>query len=387
MDYIDEIINIINMRLGSIMQTRKDILYHFRQLSNCKKVCLFGAGHAGKSLYFTLKEQNINVEMFCDNDRIKWGKIIIDSKRCISHDELDKIKDNVICIISTGPHFYSEIYRQLSEGGFKYIFGRELFISQTVHPEISSFNVVSVSKKILKAARLLYDEQSLRILYYKLKSLTADFNEWRSFSFNDILDRNIYFIENGRYLKDNFTIVDCGAYNGDTLLYLIDTLEYVNFKRYICYEMDPENYHMLQYCINKLPEHLRRKIIAYNLGVGKNEGTVKYGGNLLGCSIGPDGEKTADIVKIDEHLSGMDIDFIKMDIEGSEMDALIGAERTLAECRPVCAVSIYHKFEDLWEIPLFFEKVMPKSRFILRHHNNCYYDTVFYAIPEERILE
>ncbi len=385
MDYIDEIKKIITTRLGSITKNREAILDHFRQLSTCKEICLFGAGQAGKSLYFTLKEQNIKVESFCDNDRNKWGKIVVDSKPCISYNELLKYKDNVICVISTGPGYGSEIYKQLSKSGFKNIYGREIFISQTVHPDIVLYDSDETSQRLLRITRLLNDEYSLKVLFYKLKSLTAELNEWMNFSFNDILDRNIYFIENGRYLKDNCTIIDCGAYNGDTLLNLIDTLKYVNFQNYICYEMDPENFGLLQNFIDRLPDPLRQKVTAYNLGIGKSTSSVKYRGNLLDCFIDPNGEKNADVIKIDDHLKGIDVDFIKMDIEGSEMDALIGAEKTLTECRPVCAISIYHKFEDLWEIPLFFEKVIPDSRFILRHHNNCYYDTVFYAIPEERI--
>jgi len=171
------------------------------------------------------------------------------------------------------------------------------------------------------------------------------------------------------------------------MMYLVDTLKYVDFERYIAYEMDFDNFSKLHNRIGKLPDYLSHKITAYGLGVGKKSCRIRYSGDLSECYVSANGDRTAEIVPIDEHLYGMDIDFIKMDIEGSEMDALIGAEKTIERCRPMCAISIYHKFSDLWEIPLFFNKAMPEAKFILRHHNNCYYDTVFYAIPEERIKE
>lgn len=190
MVYIDEIKKIINMRLGSISQNRKTILDYFRELSHYKKICLFGAGQAGKAFYYVLKEQDIEVKMFCDNDRNKWGKVIIDYKQCVSYEELEKCKDNVVCIISTGPDYSDEINKQLLKSGFKYIYGRELLISQTVHMDINDAG--HVKEKLLQATRLFNDEYSLKVLYYKLKSFTADLNEWSDFSFHDILDRNSY---------------------------------------------------------------------------------------------------------------------------------------------------------------------------------------------------
>jgi hypothetical protein len=49
------------------------------------------------------------------------------------------------------------------------------------------------------------------------------------------------------------------------------------------------------------------------------------------------------------------VDFIKMDIEGSELQALSGASQTLARFTPKLAIASYHKAEDPSRIPKLVE--------------------------------
>ena len=70
-----------------------------------------------------------------------------------------------------------------------------------------------------------------------------------------------------------------------------------------------------------------------------------------------------------------------MDIEGAEMDALKGAEQTSREQRPGLAICVYHRPEDLWNIPLYLHEICPDYRFYLRHHASCYVaETVCYGV-------
>jgi hypothetical protein len=71
-----------------------------------------------------------------------------------------------------------------------------------------------------------------------------------------------------------------------------------------------------------------------------------------------------------------------MDIEGSEIEALKGAAYTIKTKKPRIAVSVYHKPEDIINIPLFLQELMPEYKFYLRH--DCLVnltETVLYAIP------
>ena len=77
------------------------------------------------------------------------------------------------------------------------------------------------------------------------------------------------------------------------------------------------------------------------------------------------------------------IDFIKLDIEGAEPEALKGAMRTIIDCRPQLAVSIYHKKTHLFEIPIFIKKHFPFYTLRIGHYSNFWVDTILYAIPDQ----
>lgn len=71
--------------------------------------------------------------------------------------------------------------------------------------------------------------------------------------------------------------------------------------------------------------------------------------------------------------------FIKMDIEGAEMEALEGAKRRIMNGTPKLAICVYHKAEDIWKIPLWIHQLVPDYKLYLRHHNDDYEETVIYA--------
>lgn len=71
-----------------------------------------------------------------------------------------------------------------------------------------------------------------------------------------------------------------------------------------------------------------------------------------------------------------------MDIEGAECDALSGARRIITADLPGLALSIYHRPEHLWQIPLLVEDIAPgKYDFYIRSHAMSTFDTVLYCVP------
>ena len=84
------------------------------------------------------------------------------------------------------------------------------------------------------------------------------------------------------------------------------------------------------------------------------------------------------IVKEDEIIT-----FIKADIEGAELEMLKGAAKTIKRCKPKLAICIYHKPEDLTEIPLYIKKLASEYKLYVRLYGNDFTETVLYAIPPE----
>ncbi len=74
------------------------------------------------------------------------------------------------------------------------------------------------------------------------------------------------------------------------------------------------------------------------------------------------------------------VTFIKMDVEGAELESLKGAQNTIRKDKPKLAICIYHKPEDMTEIPLYIKSLVPEYKFYVRHHSNYIYETVLYAI-------
>jgi len=78
--------------------------------------------------------------------------------------------------------------------------------------------------------------------------------------------------------------------------------------------------------------------------------------------------------------------YIKMDIEGAEMDALTGASRIIRDSSPVLAICVYHRIDHLWKLPLLLRSLSDKYTFFLRPHADACWDLVCYAVPLERLV-
>lgn len=92
-----------------------------------------------------------------------------------------------------------------------------------------------------------------------------------------------------------------------------------------------------------------------------------------------------------EHVQGLSLDqilqeekvtFIKLDIEGAELKALQGMKNIIIKYRPLLAVCIYHKAEDIVEIPGYIKTLVPDYKFYIRSYHMDYTEHVLYAIIE-----
>ena len=86
-------------------------------------------------------------------------------------------------------------------------------------------------------------------------------------------------------------------------------------------------------------------------------------------------------VTLDDYLGDKPVTYIKMDVEGAELEVIKGAKNIIMRQHPRLAVSIYHKIEDIWEIPALILEYYPGYQLYLRHYSFSHYDTVLYAIP------
>lgn len=112
--------------------------------------------------------------------------------------------------------------------------------------------------------------------------------------------------------------------------------------------------------------------------LSREKGTISFSNEGSGVSkIDENGTLTIDADCIDNRCP--DATFIKMDIEGAEIDALYGAKETILRNRPKLAICIYHSNEHLYEIPLLIHELVPEYKLSIRHHSYGESESVVYA--------
>lgn len=83
---------------------------------------------------------------------------------------------------------------------------------------------------------------------------------------------------------------------------------------------------------------------------------------------------------IDNYFETYDCDYIKMDIEGAEYKALLGAENIIKNSNTELAISLYHRQEDLIDIPILLKNFKPDYRFYLRLYSKFPMEMCLYAL-------
>lgn len=112
--------------------------------------------------------------------------------------------------------------------------------------------------------------------------------------------------------------------------------------------------------------------------------TPYAGSNLIDENRNADKEKdNIEIVKgltLDQTLRGEKVTFIKLDIEGSELKALHGMAETIKKYKPILAISIYHKPEDIIQIPEYIKSLSAEYNFFLRAYHMDHTEHILYAV-------
>lgn len=231
---------------------------------------------------------------------------------------------------------------------------------------------ISAHTKSIAAARaLLADDLSRKVydavlsFYYTgdialLDTITTGKDE----AFNNLLR-----------LGDNEVYVDLGAYNGDTI---DEFLHYTNksYRKIVALEPNAKNFAKLEaHCAGMTNVEL------WQLGAW-NENTTLFFNNKAGrnSAISESGIKTK-VAAVDNILCGTSATYIKADVEGADREALLGMEHTIGRCKPKLNFAAYHRFEDIFRLPLLIKQLNPEYKIYLRHHPYIpAWDTNLYCI-------
>ncbi len=167
--------------------------------------------------------------------------------------------------------------------------------------------------------------------------------------------------------------LDGGAYDGCTLKQAASVL---SLTRAYAFEPDLTNYALL----TSEATALGVPLISYPCGLSDVTAWLTFTSDKGEASaISPTGNTHILCVRIDDCLIGEPVDYLKLDIEGHEVAALAGARQVIARNRPILAIAAYHRWDDLWRIPLFLRALVPDYRIFYRLHGHNTFESVFYA--------
>lgn len=276
------------------------------------------------------------------------------------------------------------VMEQLKQRGIEYIHISELHFSYYEKGTDATW-LTDSKAKIENALALLEDDKSREIftkVFCNKIYLSHVQHEYRSFH-----DGGEYF-ENGLWsLSENECFLDGGAYIGDTIDDFIGKTNH-KFEKIYSFEYEKENYDVLQRRVRESYSAEMNKIELYNVGIWDKEdkGYCAYFGESDGTQIVSDASvaqnaQQCHLDALDHILGGNRISILKLDIEGAEINGLNGARNILAEQKPKLAICLYHRPEDLWEIPLLIHEINPAYKMIVKHHSMANFtDTVLYAV-------
>ena len=189
-----------------------------------------------------------------------------------------------------------------------------------------------------------------------------------------ISDHNQYFEQEIVSVEEKEIFVDCGFFHGETSKSFAEWCNN-NYETIIAFEPSKSNYnYLIQNNILKNIEKL--ELYNYAAWNEKTNMLLWVEGRSDSCRVSEKGTELIECDTIDNVLNGRKATFIKMDVEGSELNALMGAENTIKKYAPKLAISIYHKPEDIVDIQYYISTIYPKYKFYIRHYTNYCNETV-----------
>lgn len=287
------------------------------------KVIIYGAGSGGKLIKRYLDENDISIIAYCDLDVKKQNSSLNDIS-IISPEMLVKnYSDEYVLVCVFNPYINGKILENLKHIGIE-------------------------EEKILLATDFFGKQ------YF---DATLPLNN----------DNNGIFIDAGCY--DLGTALEFRKWN-------------MNHQSKI-YSFEPDEKSYLK-CKDTLKEIGDDNIQIFPFGVWAEEGKLEFeiGNNGITHISNNENTVSVDVVAIDNVIKDEYCSFVKMDVEGAELQALKGLKNTIIRDHPTLAISIYHKDEDILEIPHYILSLFKDYKFYIRHYSTTISETILYAVVE-----
>lgn len=350
---------------------------------NLPQTIIYGAGNLGKEVYKTLKNHGIPITCFFDRTASagdSWSNVPIFRIEDSIIEPSERRKVVVIIAIHNWSAEIPPIIEKLNAFGFTRImtlvelydhFGKEL--GQRYW--LTSRSYYGTIESEVSAGLSIWADNESRAIYEAMLNfrLTGDYK-----SLPPPETQHQYFPLDIPQWNTPLRFVDCGAFNGDTLGYILSNN--IAVEAVAAFEPDRENFRQLA---KSIMHGNWTNVALWPCAVYSETTQLRFQSeNGMASSLRHEGESLVQCVSLDEAIPVFKPSLIKMDIEGAEIDALLGARQVIEKYRPGLAICVYHHPAHLWQIPLLIQKWECGYRFYLRSHAFNGFELVMYAVAD-----
>jgi len=340
-----------------------DLEKKIKSINKNKEIAIFGTGSFARNVYKVLNEEDFKIINFFDNNEKLQGNKLFDIE--ILSPSLIK-KEVPLIIAST---WANEICKQLENKDINLFMLDPWF--ETFNLKIETHDIKLINNLYNKLSDNLSKEVLISILEYRLNGTQLLKSNYEQYFHPKVKP------------EDNDILIDGGSYNGDTIRSL--NSKDINLEVH-CFEPDVKNYNLLV----EESKKSRFTVKTNKLGLWDKEETLKFLSTEMtvgyGCKIEEEGDISIETTSIDSYCKSVGIKptYIKLDVEGAEREVIMGSVKTIKEYKPKLAISLYHKYTDLWELPFLIEEIESSYEFYLGHHRDNWFETILYALPKNK---
>ncbi|MFA1647142.1 MAG: FkbM family methyltransferase, partial [Enterobacteriaceae bacterium] len=343
----------MNAVLDMLSETRNHFIDTMAQMqTNGHPIVLCGAGYVAQITWDFMQRQGMSVDYVAISDAWLKPGDEFNGHRIVSVESLTAQASKYNYIIAM--QFIDEPLRvQLERTAGEILFYDPTFVGINAGEHFTTAWCETHQERLNEFYANLADEASkTTLIAYLNQRISA-----REIYYHSVYHPEHYFPRELIRFGADEIFVDGGAYNGDSIAAFVSALEQQNVApaaKIFAFEPDKMTFALLEQNTANLPQ-----CVCINAGIWNTNTTLRFNAGLaLSSAItdAPDGDEIA-LNSIDNVVAGEKVTFIKMDIEGSELEALKGAQATIAEHYPILAISLYHKPADLITIPQFIHQI------------------------------
>lgn len=344
-------------------EIKKDLWQYLSEAE--KPIVMYGMGNGADKILAVCETKGIEIKDFFASDGFVRGHFF-HGKKVLSYSETKEKygEGNFIVLLSFASSLTDVIDNIKRIAGETELYAPDVPVCGSDLFDMDYF--VSHETEIAEVRSLLADDRSVKVFDNVIKyKLTGKIDYL--FDSDSKVDETFNEILNAKEFK---CTADLGAYNGDTARQLAEYAP--KLKKIYAFEPDRRNF-------RKLSEYAEReerfKVLPFQLAAWSKEETLTFGaeGNRNSGVGGSTNAVTSKCVTVEGNSldnivsqSGDKIDYIKFDVEGAESEALDGCIQTIKAHAPQLLVSVYHRSEDIFALPIKIHKLFPDYKLYLR---------------------